>query len=160
MQSIVVHTGRSRNGHIGAIHTCMQGLYYCYGRNCYNYYRAPRAPWQWGGRSGRGPHYTILVYGRARHWARPYYYAISTRIWNQDERRGARGDPHGLVVPGGHTGALGASRRPGGSNTPAPGLSIQMVQRRYMQSGIYSTKIGVEDNGGGLDENSRRDWSR
>ena len=136
MQRIVVHTGRSRNGHIGAIHTCMQGLYYCYGRNCYNYYRAPRAPWQWGGRSGRGPHYTILVYGRARHWARPYYYAISTRIWNQDERRGARGDPHGLVVPGGHTGALGASRRPGGSNTPAPGLSIQMVQRRYMQSGI------------------------
>ena len=49
-------------------------------------------------------------------WQRPYYYTISTRIWNQDERRGARGDPHGLVVPGGHTGALGASRRPGGSN--------------------------------------------
>ena len=81
-------------------------------------------------------------------------------MWNQDKRRGARGDPHGLVVPGGHTGALGASRRPGGSNTPAPGLSMQMVQRRHMQSGMCVIKIGVEDNGGGLEEKSRRDWSR
>ena len=121
MQSIVVHTGRSRNGHIGAIHTCMQGLYYCYGRNCYNCYRAPRAPWQWGGRSGRGPHYTTLVYGRARLWARPYYYAISTRIWNQDERRGARGTHTGSLFRGDTRGHL---ERAAGQGVPTGCISL------------------------------------
>ena len=55
----------------------------------------------------------------------PATITISTHMRIQDERRGAREDPHGHVVPGGHTGGLGASRRPGGSNTPAPGLSMQ-----------------------------------
>ena len=74
----------------------------------------------------------------------------SLMIWNQnqDERRGAREDPHGHVVPGGHTGGLGASRRPGGSDIrqhalPVPG-TFPARGAAAVPSGVAQLAPGVK----------------